>query len=289
MDTEETFGHLIVHQVGKTDPRVIAKLNLDIARLNVDQTKFLVRENITYKGLYEKTKDENQRLQSRILQHERGTPISEYAAYPTGQSLDDVSDSLYWKYKAEKATKQVEDMKQKMYKVVNDIIDHRFKSMMPAVEKYWFTYTGTMKAFDQHKQLASRVIGITDVTPEEQAEIDTFTGPREEFGSMLEKEIQTLDEGNTPRVPSFYSEGILITLDQWKTELVNIKEQSFQELQKKEDLTTLANCILSRYNLQEFEMKKLVDTIRLYKDDKYTEHMGMFSLLVFRLVNKPSS
>lgn len=34
VDTDQVFGHLMVQRVGKTNPRIIAKLNMDVAKLN---------------------------------------------------------------------------------------------------------------------------------------------------------------------------------------------------------------------------------------------------------------
>lgn len=56
VDIKEAFGDLMIQQVGKTDPRITAKLNLDVDKLNQDQIEFLVRENTTYKSLYEKNR-----------------------------------------------------------------------------------------------------------------------------------------------------------------------------------------------------------------------------------------
>lgn len=58
VDTDQAFGHLMIQQARKTDPRITARLNLDVVKLNQDQTEFLVRENNTYKGLYEKATKE---------------------------------------------------------------------------------------------------------------------------------------------------------------------------------------------------------------------------------------
>ncbi|XP_059067618.1 uncharacterized protein LOC131858403 [Cryptomeria japonica] len=60
VDIDEAFGYLMVQQVGKTNPRVTAKLNLGVAKPNQDQVEFLVRENWTCKGLYEKASKEVQ-------------------------------------------------------------------------------------------------------------------------------------------------------------------------------------------------------------------------------------
>lgn len=42
VDTNEMFGNLMIQRVGKIDPRIIAKLNLDVAKLKKDQVEFLV-------------------------------------------------------------------------------------------------------------------------------------------------------------------------------------------------------------------------------------------------------
>lgn len=68
VNTDQNFGHLMIQQAGKIDPRITAKMNLDVAKLNQDQTDFLVRENNTYKGLYEKATEEIQKLQEQLLQ-----------------------------------------------------------------------------------------------------------------------------------------------------------------------------------------------------------------------------
>lgn len=68
VDTIQAFGHLLVQQARNTDPRNTTRLNLDVAKLNQDQTEFLARENNTYKGLYEKAIEEIQKLQEQFLQ-----------------------------------------------------------------------------------------------------------------------------------------------------------------------------------------------------------------------------
>lgn len=97
VDTDQVFGHLMVQRVGKIDPRIIAKLNVDVEKLNQEQKKFLVKENSIYKGLYEKATKEVQRLQGQLSQT---TPIMEdhepvMGYQPDLRVLDAISDATY--------------------------------------------------------------------------------------------------------------------------------------------------------------------------------------------------
>lgn len=113
METNEAFGHLMIQQVGKNDPRVTAKLNLDVAKINQDQIEFLVRENNAYKGLYEKANEEVQWLQERLLHQSFSPSIDELdMVLETDRKVMDArTDTMYWKTKSEKLIKQVESVR----------------------------------------------------------------------------------------------------------------------------------------------------------------------------------
>lgn len=81
-----------------------------MAKLNQDQVEFLVRENCTYKGLYEKSSKEVQRLQERLLQQNSAPGIDDLGmALETNRKvIDALTDTIYWKTNSEKLIKQVE-------------------------------------------------------------------------------------------------------------------------------------------------------------------------------------
>lgn len=67
----------MIHQVRKIDPRITVQLNLNVVKINKEQVEFLVRENQTIKGLYEKAREEKQYWQDKALQLELVPRITE--------------------------------------------------------------------------------------------------------------------------------------------------------------------------------------------------------------------
>lgn len=95
-----------------------------------------------------------------------------------------------------------------------------------------------------------------------------------------------MDNGNTPRVPSFYNAGELVSLEQWKQEFANDKDRVVVGLDRDKDLSPYVNHILSNYFLIETDIRRMINDIVMYKDDNYIEHVGMLNLFIFQFVNK---
>lgn len=47
----------------------------------------------------------------------------------------------------------------------------------------------------------------------EKIEVEAYLKSHDELENQLRKELQRLDNGNTPRVPSFYSNGEFVSLE----------------------------------------------------------------------------
>lgn len=128
-----------------------------------------------------------------------------------------------------------------MDKFVHEIIEHRFRSV-------WKTYTGTTKALREHERLRSWLQKMMNdnslMTLGERTEADTYLKSHDGFADQMRKELQRLDDGNTPRVPSFYNYGELLFLEQWKQEFVNDKDRAVAGLDRDKDLSPYVNHIL---------------------------------------------
>lgn len=135
-------------------------------------------------------------------------------------AMDALIDAMYWRNRVKKTSRQVKKEQQKMDKLVLKVIEQRFKSMVQVAESYWKTYIGTVKALKEHERLRSRLEGMMNdnslMNPGEKIEVEAYLKSHDELANQLRKELQRLKDGNTPRVPSFYSNGELVSLEQWK-------------------------------------------------------------------------
>lgn len=199
-------------------------------------------------------------MQAKILQLEIGTPISECTSYPTGRSLDDVSDALYWKYQAEKANKCVEGIQQRMDKLVNDIIGHRFNTMLLQVEPYWKVYNGTIKTLREHERLKARLHEVLNnvdaMTPGEKTEVTAYMENHVKFEDTLRRDLKELDDEKPIGMPSVYKEGEVISLEDLQKELINVKDWALSEIDRSKDMAPTINQMIFKYLSQGDELKK---------------------------------
>lgn len=152
-----------------------------------------------------------------MLQIDTGTSQTGMTYGVDRDAMDALTNAMYWRNRAKKTSWQLKKEQQKMDKLVLKVIDHRFKSMMQVAEIYWKTYTGTVKAVEENERLRSRLEGLMNdnslMNPGEKIEAKAHLKSHDELANQLRKEHQRLDDGNTPRVPSFYSNCELVSLE----------------------------------------------------------------------------
>lgn len=68
MDPDEMYATLSVYQVGKSDPMETTMLNLNVARLNIDQMDYVKRSMEYFKYLYHNEREKCEKWQETTLQ-----------------------------------------------------------------------------------------------------------------------------------------------------------------------------------------------------------------------------
>lgn len=152
------------------------------------------------------------------------------------------------------------NIQQKMDKLVKDIIEHRFNTMLIHVENYWRVCTGTIKALREHERLKARlheVISNVDmITLDEKIEGTLFMENHVKFEDVLKRDLQELDDGSPIGMPSIYKEGELISMEEWRNELISIKDRALSRLDQSKDMAPTVNQMIFEYLSQGEELKK---------------------------------
>lgn len=80
-----------------------------------------------------------------------------------------------------------------MDKLILEIIEHRFRSMMQVAEIYWKTYTRTLKALKEHERLRSWLGDMMNdnslINPSEKIEAKAYLKSHDELENQLRKEL----------------------------------------------------------------------------------------------------
>lgn len=175
-----------------------------------------------------------------------------------------------------------------MDKLVNDIIGHRFNTMLSHVEPYWKVYNGTIKALTEHERLKARlheVLNSVDtMTTEEKTEGIAYMENHVKLKDALRKDLKELDDGRPIGMPSVYKEGDVISLEDLRNELISVKDWALSEMDRSKDMAPTVNQMIFKYLSQGEELKKQSAKIKIFKDDDYIHHLGILNLFLLKFV-----
>lgn len=280
IDLDELFATLTIQQVGMNNPMETAMLILNVARLNVDQVDFVTREMFHYKDAYHAKVEERQKWQeiATQLQKDQRAAILEWPIdYEEEQRIVLASqDAIYWKYKAKKFEKKMNDANEKkdfvVHVLITGIIKHRIDAMNAQATPFWFAYKDTFTSLDNHMTLKERL--CDKIGPEAEEMIST----RDHYYKLLKSDVDKFK--NAEDLLNLMSDGELLTMEQFKAKLGGNLERRVSKIKEDEELAPQVSKITDELYAQEYTMKKLLAECVTHKEEAYVEHIDKINLML---------